>query len=979
MPGPVSMGTGGPMPPTVMPPGALTIPPPPVPPAAGGPGPIPALPIDSIHKTANDACIKRLRQLNIEPEQRVYPKPGDPNPFGIPMEVQTNVFGLEITKKVKVYQYIVHIKTDLTPTKEAVFTKKSRNDFIVLDRHEKCCNIFFGAVDAYSDFFKMGEGNSLIYDGQSLLFTTIDLFSAVADADKKTRLMEVNGANVQNDDLKTLSCIKVEVYASKNPPLILSEKEISLRTADSHIAANNRGYQQLLELTMNQHCIRDTTRFACFEKGKLFFMNPGIDGYEEGDCVLVGDGKYMLPGIRKSVQYIEGPFGRGQNNPSVVIDSIKVAFHREQFVSDKIMEILCKEQKELLRDGDKDRLVPIIKGLDCHSTYTGRTRHLQIDGIHKGNAKNSQFELKSGQSITVQEYMKEKYNINLAYPELNLLICKDRGNQNFYPMELMKITKHQRVTIPQTTAVQMQRSIKESAVLPNVRQRLIMTGKTAAVIDSANPVFSALGVTVCPEPLQTRARQLECPVIEFSSRAATVESGKWRASSARYIRPANPPKIWAIYAVGTTKSKFLAEDMRKFSREFVIMCNSKGIDIGGPSDCRLVPIDDVEYQLDAAAKANCTFALMITDDSIVHVHQKYKVIERDRQMIVQDMLMSKASSVLYQNKRLTLENVVNKTNVKLGGINYLVTDQKRRMDDLLIIGIGNSIVSAGGKFELEGKGFLHPQVVGFSCNAIANWEYSGDFLLSAIGQDTLAPVEDIVKQCLYMYKKQRGKSPRRVVVYRSGAAQGAHGSIISYEIPLARAAMKEVDPAMQLIYIVVSKDHTYRFFKENLDQNSGKTKASATAKTAHPSGGMASVLRASDLNIPPGVMLDSVITNPGCKQFFLNSHTTLQGTAKTPLYTVLADDLNAPLFILEDLTYALCHNHQIVNMTTSVPTPLYVANEYAKRGRNLWIERTSAKGPIARGTGSEWEQLQEATAEISYKNAGSLLERRVNA
>lgn len=37
---------------------------------------------------------------------------------------------------------------------------------------------------------------------------------------------------------------------------------------------------------------------------------------------------------------------------------------------------------------------------------------------------------------------------------------------------------------------------------------------------------------------------------------------------------------------------------------------------------------------------------------------------------------------------------------------------------------------------------------------------------------------------------------------------------------------------------------------------------------------------------------------------------------------------------LYNVTYALCFCHQIVPMCTSIPTPLYVADEYAKRGRN---------------------------------------------
>lgn len=40
------------------------------------------------------------------------------------------------------------------------------------------------------------------------------------------------------------------------------------------------------------------------------------------------------------------------------------------------------------------------------------------------------------------------------------------------------------------------------------------------------------------------------------------------------------------------------------------------------------------------------------------------------------MKMSKAITVIKAGKKLTLENVINKTNVKLGGLNYAVGDKK---------------------------------------------------------------------------------------------------------------------------------------------------------------------------------------------------------------------------------------------------------------------------------------------------------------
>ena len=39
---------------------------------------------------------------------------------------------------------------------------------------------------------------------------------------------------------------------------------------------------------------------------------------------------------------------------------------------------------------------------------------------------------------------------------------------------------------------------------------------------------------------------------------------------------------------------------------------------------------------------------------------------------------------------------------------------------------------------------------------------------------------------------------------------------------------------------------------------------------------------------------------------------------------------------LENITYRLAYGHQIVCLPTSLPSPVYIAEEYAKRGRNLY-------------------------------------------
>lgn len=47
-----------------------------------------------------------------------------------------------------------------------------------------------------------------------------------------------------------------------------------------------------------------------------------------------------------------------------------------------------------------------------------------------------------------------------------------------------------------------------------------------------------------------------------------------------------------------------------------------------------------------------------------------KAIEQKTEVITQGLKISTVKDVVAKNKFLTLENIVNKTNVKMGGLNY---------------------------------------------------------------------------------------------------------------------------------------------------------------------------------------------------------------------------------------------------------------------------------------------------------------------
>lgn len=94
------------------------------------------------------------------------------------------------------------------------------------------------------------------------------------------------------------------------------------------------------------------------------------------------------------------------------------------------------------------------------------------------------------------------------------------------------------------------------------------------------------------------------------------------------------------------------------------------------------------------------------------------------------------------------------------------------------------------------------------------------------------------------------------------------------------------------------------------------------------------------INICPGVCVDftggpNSITSSEYVEFYLNSHTAIQGTAKSCKYTLLYDEIGLKTAELEIMTYWLCYLYSRCNRSVSLATPAYYAHWASKRARNL--------------------------------------------
>ncbi len=83
-------------------------------------------------------------------------------------------------------------------------------------------------------------------------------------------------------------------------------------------------------------------------------------------------------------------------------------------------------------------------------------------------------------------------------------------------------------------------------------------------------------------------------------------------------------------------------------------------------------------------------------------------------------------------------------------------------------------------------------------------------------------------------------------------------------------------------------------------------------------------------NPVPGVLVERDVTHPFEYDFYLNSHSAIQGTARPVHYHVLLDEANVPVNLLQAMIYQHCYQY----MRSTTPVSLYPAVYYAHLASN---------------------------------------------
>lgn len=294
-------------------------------------------------------------------------------------------------------------------------------------------------------------------------------------------------------------------------------------------------------------------------------------------------------------------------------------------------------------------------------------------------------------------------------------------------------------------------------------------------------------------------------------------------------------------------------------------------------------------------------------------------------------------------------NLALKFNMKLRGHNHRVGNPGTT--DSFFKGIAEDTIVFGADVSHAGSSMpFTPSVAAVVASDDREFaHFPGSVRLQASTQEIIADLEDMVYYRLLRFWTYRRCMPTRILFYRDGVSEDQFEMCRQDEIPAIRRAYERVmkdrgsanatgkgkgrardDSAqMKLTFIVVGKRHHTRFFATTPNQtwpdNGGLPASCATVSADNPK---------LNGNVKAGLLVDQVITRPAVdhtKDFFLQSHAALKGTARSAHYSVL--EMNGfTLDAIKTLTHAFCYNYQRATRGVSYAGPAYYADRLAERG-----------------------------------------------
>ncbi|KAF3934323.1 hypothetical protein ABW19_dt0208966 [Dactylella cylindrospora] len=745
----------------------------------------------------------------------------------------------------------------------------------------------FYSPQLQSFFGKDVEPHTVLYDGNRLAWS-IKKLAFGEDLNEEIDMNEnKERASVQN-------VFRVRMRKTTQVPLKVTEDYIKgLVPMDREV---------LVGMNFLDHLLRETPANRYITIKRSFFKHTGAQTLEGG--------VEAWKGIFQSIRPSQGGF------LTINVDVASAVFWTETSLINCLRALLRASSpadlvgKLTSENGQRDlRRVKRLQFYTKHTKSTdSRKKKFTIEGFTKTGARTEFFDSKDYDTgrverLTVETYYLKQYNIRLQFPTLPLIRTKKKNV--LIPIELAFVCEGQRYPY-KLNERQTADMIRFTVQRPNVRLEAIRSN-VAELNWKEDPCLQKYGMAIDPNLINTTARILMPPTISYGpgSQEANFKprGGRWDLRGKKFVRPA-VLKSWGI-GIAAQPRRVSKEAVQNFVRQFIQIF----IQHGGKVENKDPPI---MYMDPGKAISDSVREVFIASGNMVKHRpqvlffvltaksaQPYNDIKAACDTLLGVTSQCLQSKHVEQAKAQYCSNVCMKVNAKLGGTTvYLGKDSHPFWGGEPTMYVGAD-VSHGGSF---GGGGM--KAASFA-SMVASTDVQGA-RYSAICNTNGHRVECITTQNIMKFmpvlfknfRKNTQQIPKRFIYFRDGVSEGEYSKILEDEVYDLRRACRALDPAFdpKFTVIICTKRHHSRFFPNPKDQNSSDRNG----------------------NCVPGTIIEKDVTSVTDFDFFLCSHSAIQGTARATKYTVIHDENKIEPDRLQALIYNFCYTYMRATNSVSL-------------------------------------------------------------
>ncbi|KAN0130852.1 Piwi domain containing protein [Lactarius tabidus] len=529
--------------------------------------------------------------------------------------------------------------------------------------------------------------------------------------------------------------------------------------------------------------------------------------------------------------------------------------------------------------------------------------------------------MKGDEETTIKDYYNEKYGFRLRFPRLFGIVVNVQQN-TIVPVEICTIVggqMYKKTLLPDQMSELLQHVTKN----PRERIEAIERGVQGDFLDYKNsPFFSQIGMQIDVRPMETAARLLQPPDIQYQgsivdlsvqAEKQTGTHGTWNVVRKLFHKPA-PKSLWTVVSFAT--QGFPLENVQQSVGRLQQCCQRL---VGGRAasaaggveralEEALAQLEAKINQLGLSKRPPCLVLVVLPDSAAAQRKAVKAWGDVTRQVATQCVVSFRNPNDQYCN------NVALKVNVKLGGINsYPVNHIYHGLCKEATMIVGADVTHPGPG--VRDRPSIASLVSSFDHTFS---RYAAFTKVQAPRMEVIEDLEQMFLDALRHFLNTNRRSPKRVIFYRDGVSDGEFQTVEDVEIAalsnawdrFAEAPETKIPNgyAIPLVFIVVGKRHHLRFFQgpgPNIKDKTG--------------------------NIFGGLVVDRDVANPHKMDFYLQSHPGLKGTSRPSHYVVLYNKLGFNIDIIQQISYFLCYAYARCTRSVSIPAPVYYADIVCSR------------------------------------------------